>query len=500
MTRSALTSSTAILTALVIATPAVADLTADDVYQSWIDTAEAAGQSFEVSEVSKAGGRMTLSGISSTIDQPDAKITVTMDDIAFVENGDGSVSIEFSDDYGMQVAIDAPDDEDVTIDMSMKHSGFATTATGDPDAISYAMSSDKVEFVIDSLVVEDEPIDMALALAFDAFTGTYDVTAGDPQTVDSTFNAAAAAFTMSVKEPEEEVDMTMNYTMEDIAATSTGTMSAFAAGGDFGAMLGAGMTSEGSFSYGPAQYEVDATAPDGRTIIEGSAESGSIDFALNSDGLAYGGTNRGVAMNVVAPGAMMPPIAFTASEMSGNLAMPLVPGEEAADFAIGIALRGLEVGEQLWSMVDPTGGIPRDPATLVLDIAGKGNWMVDLTDPEAMADMEMSGEMPGEVESVDVRELLLSLAGAELSGSGSFTFDNSVMPPMPSGEVNLQLIGANTLIDTLIGIGLLPEEQAMGARMMLGLFATPGDGEDTLVSTIELKDDGSVLANGQRIR
>ena len=49
-------------------------------------------------------------------------------------------------------------------------------------------------------------------------------------------------------------------------------------------------------------------------------------------------------------------------------------------------------------------------------------------------------------------------------------------------------------------MGLVPEEQAMGARMMMGLFARPGDGEDTLVSTIEVQEDGSVLANGQRIR
>ena len=31
-------------------------------------------------------------------------------------------------------------------------------------------------------------------------------------------------------------------------------------------------------------------------------------------------------------------------------------------------------------------------------------------------------------------------------------------------------------------------------------YANPGDGEDTLVSTIEIKEDGSILANGQRIK
>ena len=94
----------------------------------------------------------------------------------------------------------------------------------------------------------------------------------------------------------------------------------------------------------------------------------------------------------------------------------------------------------------------------------------------------------------------LSLAGAELTGDGEFTFNNEMGFPLPSGVANVMLTGGNTLMDTLGGMGLLPQEQAMGARMMMGMFARPGDGPDTLVSTIEMKEDGSILANGQRIK
>ena len=72
--------------------------------------------------------------------------------------------------------------------------------------------------------------------------------------------------------------------------------------------------------------------------------------------------------------------------------------------------------------------------------------------------------------------------------------------PLPSGTLNLMLTGGNALLDTLVNMGLVPEDQAMGARMMLGMFARPGDGPDTLVSTIQVNEDGSVLANGQRIK
>ena len=72
--------------------------------------------------------------------------------------------------------------------------------------------------------------------------------------------------------------------------------------------------------------------------------------------------------------------------------------------------------------------------------------------------------------------------------------------PKPVGSVDIMLEGANGLIDRLVAMGFVPDEQAMGARMMLGLFGVPGNSPDTLSSTIEFNEDGQILANGQRIR
>ena len=61
--------------------------------------------------------------------------------------------------------------------------------------------------------------------------------------------------------------------------------------------------------------------------------------------------------------------------------------------------------------------------------------------------------------------------------------------------------GVNGLLDNLVAMGLLPDEEAMGARMAMGMFARPGGEEDTLVSKIEVDGEtGQVLANGQRLR
>jgi hypothetical protein len=54
-------------------------------------------------------------------------------------------------------------------------------------------------------------------------------------------------------------------------------------------------------------------------------------------------------------------------------------------------------------------------------------------------------------------------------------------------------------MDNLVAMGLLPEEQVMGARMMLGLFTVP-TGDDQLTTTIEVNAEGQILANGQRLQ
>ena len=65
---------------------------------------------------------------------------------------------------------------------------------------------------------------------------------------------------------------------------------------------------------------------------------------------------------------------------------------------------------------------------------------------------------------------------------------------------NLTLSGANALLDKLIAMGFVSEDDAMGARMMMGMLAVPGDAPDTLNSKIEINEQGHILANGQRIK
>ena len=136
----------------------------------------------------------------------------------------------------------------------------------------------------------------------------------------------------------------------------------------------------------------------------------------------------------------------------------------------------------------------------------EGELAFDMMDPEQMAAVE-SGQMgmPGEVESLTINDIEVTAAGASLTGKGGFDFDMQSMMMSggmmgSEGSIDLRLAGANGLMDKLVSMGLLPEDQVMGARMMLSMFAVPGDGEDVLNSKIEVKKDGQIMANGQRLK
>ena len=62
------------------------------------------------------------------------------------------------------------------------------------------------------------------------------------------------------------------------------------------------------------------------------------------------------------------------------------------------------------------------------------------------------------------------------------------------------MIGGVAVRDEVVTMGLIPQEQALGGRMMMGLLTVPGEGEDSLTSRIEFTEEGGILANGQQIK
>jgi hypothetical protein len=71
--------------------------------------------------------------------------------------------------------------------------------------------------------------------------------------------------------------------------------------------------------------------------------------------------------------------------------------------------------------------------------------------------------------------------------------------PRPEGEASIVVSGLNSVFDQLIEAGLLRPDQLMSIRMGLGMGFV-ATGEDELTSEVEVRSNGGVYVNGQRMR
>lgn len=481
--------------------PALADVTPTEIWDNWQSLFANYGAELSFERTSNLGTSLSIIGLTAAFPVQDGTSEMAMGTLTFNDNGDGSVTIEMEDEMAFAVAMTGPEGQEGNVGMTLRMPNAKIIASGSIDALRYDFdypSMELTEFVISGDEIPDDvPVEIDMSMT--DLDGFLEFTDAETRAYISENSIGLLNVDVSFRgEAAEDGAGAFNLSMKDLNQTTTGTMGVFRADMSLSQMIQAGTRQVGTGTHGEVTYSIDVDTPDGSFQMAAAAVSGDITGEINEGGIAYGGTTNDVTMTIGGSTIPLPPLTFKMAQSGGTFAIPIVPGDDEQPFAVAFSMIGLEIDNMLWGMIDPMGQLPRDPINLVVDTSGNLTIIEDFTAPE-FAESDIPS-MPGTIEDLSINELRLSIAGAELTGDGALAFDNSMGMPMPTGIVNMSLVGGNGLLDTLVGMGLVPEEQAMGARMMLGLFARPGAGEDTLESTIEMKEDGSILANGQRIR
>ncbi|MEM8802483.1 MAG: DUF2125 domain-containing protein [Pseudomonadota bacterium] len=485
--------------AILAANPALADLTAEQVLADQLKQMQSYGLTAETTSQSKSGDVLTVDGYTSELVFPEGSFTMTMGGAIFTEDN-GSVIITYPDEIPITIAGVAEGEEPFEMVMTLRQSGTRAVVTGIPEEIRYdftaeAFSVDEIKFLEPAEAAE---MDMTVDISLNGLSGFMEIVGGGTiRDYTSAFNFASMAATIAADVPEDDGAFNIEINGENISSEYSGRLAPQDFMASMAQTIEAGSRTVGTASHGPLTYALSADTPDGGIEMAAALASGTFDFKMDEDGLDYGGTSKDMTVTVGGSAMPLPPMSFSAAETGGRFALPVVPSEDSQGFALLTRMIGLELDPTIWGIFDPTGQLPRDPANLVIDLGGEVVLTDDIFDPEAMENL---AGPPGQINALDVNDIQLSFAGAELTGNGEFAFNNEGFFSIPSGVANLKLTGGNGLLDTLVNMGLVPQEQALGARMMMGLFARPGPGDDTLLSTIEVKEDGSVLANGQRIQ
>lgn len=490
---------------------AYADVTASDVWSDW--SSYMAGFGYQMTgDETQSGDILSVENLTMTMEVPDgddkAVIVVSqMGQLQFQENGDGTVSVVLPDVMPITVSVEGNEDIQSTMAMEYRTSGLDFVVSGNPDEMKYDYAADRMTIAL--VDIESDPSDVdfgTVEMTINDLAGGADVTVNDAlRETQGNMTSGPVTYTLDMTDSTSGERVQASGEFNDFAYTGTSTTPAATSVMDMAALLEAGLDMSGRFEHGGGSSTF--TVQDGDDTMHGSSrsDSGDLEFAMSQKQMQYGGTANGMAMTF--SGAEVPfPIEIAMEKSAFGLTMPISESEDPQDFALSVTLGDFTMSDMIWAMFDPSGTLPRDPATVAIDLAGKAKMFVDMMDPDQMAEMETGEEMFGELNALTINDITVRLAGAELTGVGDFTFDNSDLVsfggmPAPEGEADLKLVGGNGLLDKLVEMGLVPEDQAMGARMMMGLFAVPSEEEeDTLTSTIVVNEEGHVLANGQRLK
>ncbi|UWR22260.1 DUF2125 domain-containing protein [Sulfitobacter sp. S190] len=501
---------------LAIATPLSADVTTQQVWNNWKTGLESFGYVVEA-ERSSDGDTLSLDDIVLRFEgsEETASVTMSVGSMTLAARDDGTVRVTMPPQMTVRGEIvppsGAPDDDPVSFAIDLMQADQAIIVSGDPETMEYDYSASRLEMALAELVVGADPItdDMVRAsMVAEGVNSRTVASQGDMRTYDQTMQIDTVQYSLFITDTETAdvpETMTINGTAGPITMASTSTVPDQPVDtAATNAFMANGFATDGTFNSTNSVAEIEVLNAQGTSKIKTETANGSLAIAVGPDGASYGLEQKDVQIGAQLAGIPFP--VFLEMAKNGlNLRMPLEKREEPQNFAVGFNVTDFSMSDIIWSLFDPEAKLPRDPATIALDLTGKARLLFDLMNPEDAEQLALSGATPGELRSLNIEQLKVDAVGARLEGQGALTFDDPskmIAPglPEPSGEINLALEGGNGLLDTLVGMGFVPQDMAMGARMMMGLFAVPGDAPDTLSSKIEFTDDGQILANGQRIR
>lgn len=488
--------------AFALAGPALADVTAQGVWAGWQAATAEMGIEMVAASEDFAGDTLTVDEVSFALTMPDGTVTGEVERILMTEQGDGTVQITLPGAYTLTVDTVGENGEPVTIDLAVEYPGLEMIASGGDGTTVFDYTADAIGIALASLTIAGQDVPGTLDIGLDGVSGSYTLVEDDGFSYESALYAAVVTADIAFTDPADAantVAVTAEYS--DFVSEGAGNSLALGMTGSPEAFLADDVQQVSRYSHGGGGYDITGTSTDsGAFAFAAHSEAGDFDMTVDEGGIGLSGGTNGVTITASGDQIPMPELTLGLDQFDMAFAMPLQPAEEASDFGLRLNLAELTVPEELWSMVDPTGALPHDPATLLVELDGQVRLTAALDDEEAMA----APTPPLDFSAFDLTQLRLSLAGAELTGTGSFDFSEApegALPGMPgvSGVVDLTLMGGNALLDTLVSMGLVPEDQAMFARMMVGMLARPA-GDDTLESRIEFGADGSITANGNPLR
>ncbi|AUH33196.1 hypothetical protein CUV01_07155 [Paracoccus tegillarcae] len=530
-----------------MAVPALSEITPAEVWDQLIAENESVGIELTEGSREEAGDTLTITDAVFSNESATSSMEMTMPKVVLNQTGDGGVRWFLEGDVTGSITEVTPDDTEIVIPFTLSMPVNETVTTGSFEDLTHEYTAETVTVTMEFPVDEGQSAPVPLTITMEGLSGTQrsieqGAAGGREVDFDGAITRLGFALDANIEEGEGRGAGTAagEYVMDGLEMTGRFVL---AQGVDnleeqLEEALRGGMevVLDASYTGGTGSFTFNGTDSDGApTNGEGSmtAGPGKLSFAMSDEGLTYSADVES-STNTFSNSRMPFPVQYALNAGSFELAIPVLPSDEPAPFTFKSAISGLTVNDEVWALFDPNAQLPRDAADLNIDVAGDllmtesllnppmnpsapepsgeaqggdeatgddmaGDDMAD--DGEAMPGMEAMPEPPMPVK-VTINDISLKAVGAEAKVQGELTApEGGTMAEAPVGQITGEFTGIESLMGTLGAMGLIPQEQMMGARMMLSMFARPVEGEPGKLTTeLEFRDDGSIFANGQQVK
>ncbi len=498
--------------------PARAELTPADVWARMQAAYEATGMTVAATR-STQGDTLRLSDVQILLapDDTQAALAVILPGLTLSPRAGGDVALRVDSPIALRALL--PDEDGATISLraDMRLSAPGMIISGSPQDMTFRYAIPRITLTLTELAESGRVIEgVTGGLTLTAATGQARLAQTD----------AGDHLSKTTRASQVELRLRADSAEEDAVLEVEGVYSGLEIGYALDrAPQQPGQAAQDPMRFGGAAhmalrsgtFALRGSDPDGPIGINYSIGPSSQRLTLAEGVARYRTQAQGMSLWMTAPDLPIP-LALQIEELSSDIQVAVPqPGVTARDTA-ALRLRGLAPDDSLWQMLDPSGLLPRMPLDMSLGFALRSTGPDTLAGPAIprmplsdtpLLDGTLPDDLPVQIDALELTDLSLSALGARLTGSGMMRFDHGAAPadaeslgplPMPSGTVSFTLQGANALLMALVQAGLLEDEQAFGARMMLGTMAVPGNGPDELRSEVQITPEGEVIVNGLRLR
>lgn len=535
-----LRTTTSVLAVVAFAAPALAEVTPSEVWQNWVEYYKANGYTVTEGAREDAGQTLTLRDVVVGYDQPQdgTRVEFRTPEITLTGTGDGRVRTVLAETSPVTASFRDSDGKQVTLNGSLVARDAEILSDGTAADMTHESRAGELTLALQSVQTAEGTREVPASVRLVNATSRQQITDAETLRFDATMAADRLEIAADYADPEGAEApgrVKVNGALESLQASSAGSLPKDVdVTQALHTALRAGMNVTAALSAGQGRLDLDFAGADDQgqqdtaranTTLQGL----DLTVGLGPEGLKYQGGIDSTSTELQARD-LLAPVGYTLTESTFDVQFPVMQAAAPAPFKFAYSIGGLTLADTVWNLFDSARTLPRDPASLDIDITGLIRVTMDLFDPALAeaAEREAAGagaaegaappvqgteapaegtQAPAETPSpfepvqVSINKLALNALGASLDASGELTVPEGGNPEQPVGQVQARFEGVNGLIDRLVQLGVIPQDEVAGYRMMLALFARPApEGGDALVGQFEFREGGQIFANGQQVQ